>query len=72
MARKCSRTALSAEDVTISFDAKLSGPLVGSALHFLSDNPGYGLVTPKFDFQNLGINESTWTTVEHTISKNQS
>ena len=59
--------ALSAEDVTISFDAKLSGPLVGSALHFLSDNPGSGF-TPKFDFQNLGINDATWTTVEHTIS----
>lgn len=59
--------ALSAEDVTISFDAKLSGSLVGSALHFLSDNPGSGF-TPKFDFQNLGINELTWTTVEHTIS----
>ena len=59
--------ALSAEDVTISFDLKYDGPMVGAGVHFLTDNPGSGF-TPLFDMQTLGINESTWTTVEHTIS----
>ena len=59
--------ALSAEDVTISFDLKYDGPMVGAGVHFLTDNPGSGF-TPLFDMQTLGINDSTWTTVEHTIS----
>ena len=59
--------ALSAEDVTISYDLKYSGPMVGSAIHFLSDNPGANFFL-ALDLHNQGINENTWTSFNHTIS----
>lgn len=55
------------QDITLTFDVKLTQPLVGTALHFLSNNPGSG-DTPKFNFQNEGVNETDWTTITHTIS----
>lgn len=59
--------ALSAEDVTISFDMKYDTPINNSAIHFLTSNPG-ALNQNMFDLQNQGINENTWTTISHTIS----
>ena len=50
--------ALNAEDITITYDLKLAEPLVGSAIHFLSGNPGTDFFT-SFDLQNQGVNEST-------------
>jgi 1,4-alpha-glucan branching enzyme len=46
--------------VQLEFDAKSVGPLVGTALHLLTEFPGTG-VTNTFDIQNGGLNENTWT-----------
>lgn len=59
--------ALSAEDVTISYDLKYDGLMTGSAIHFLSGNPGTSLFQ-ALDLHTQGINENTWTSFEHTIS----
>ena len=59
--------ALSAEDVTITYDLKYDDPMVGSAIHFLSGNPGAAFFQ-ALDLHTQGINENTWTRFEHTIS----
>ena len=46
--------------VQLEFDVKSVGPLVGTALHLLTEFPGTG-VTNTFDIQNGGLNENTWT-----------
>jgi 1,4-alpha-glucan branching enzyme len=46
--------------VQLDFDVKSVGPLVGTALHLLTEFPGTG-VTNTFDIQNGGLNENTWT-----------
>ena len=58
---------LAAEDVTISYDLKYDGPMVGAAIHFLSGNPGADFFQ-ALDLHTQGINDSTWTTFEHSIS----
>lgn len=47
-------------DVTVEFDLLLTEPLVASAIHFLSNNPGPGFL-PAFNLENQGLNASTWT-----------
>lgn len=59
--------ALSAEDVSISYDLKYDGPMIGSAIHFSSDNPGAAFFQ-ALDLHTQNINENTWTSFEHTIS----
>ena len=46
--------------VQLDFDVKSVGPLLGTALHLLTEFPGTG-VTNTFDIQNGGLNENTWT-----------
>jgi 1,4-alpha-glucan branching enzyme len=46
--------------VQLEFDVKSVGPLLGTALHLLTEFPGTG-VTNTFDIQNGGLNENTWT-----------
>lgn len=56
-----------ATSIQVSFDAKLSGPLVGTAVHLQTNLPGIG-ITNTFDIQNQGINEATWTNLTFDYS----
>ncbi len=49
-------------NVTLTFDVKLSQPLASAAVHLQAEFPGLGTVN-TFDLQNMGLNESTWTTL---------
>ncbi|MEZ4798646.1 MAG: T9SS type A sorting domain-containing protein [Flavobacteriales bacterium] len=50
----------SATSVDVSFDIKLSQPLVGAAIHLQVELPGVGTVN-TFDIQTAGINDADWT-----------
>jgi hypothetical protein len=50
-----------ATSVQVSFEAKISTPLAGTAVHFQTNLPGIG-VTTNLDIQTGGLNDATWTT----------
>jgi 1,4-alpha-glucan branching enzyme len=53
--------------VQVEFDVKSVGPLLGTALHLLTEFPGTG-VTNTFDIQNAGLNENTWTHYSYSFN----
>ena len=55
-----------ANSVTLTFDAKLSTPLSGAALHLQTEFPGAG-TTNTFDIQGQGLNEGSWTSYSYTF-----
>ena len=55
-----------ASSVTLTFDAKLSSPLSGAALHLQTEFPGVG-TTNTFDIQGQGLNEGSWTSYSYTF-----
>lgn len=55
-----------ANSVTLTFDAKLSSPLNGAALHLQTEFPGVG-TTNTFDIQGQGLNEGSWTSYSYTF-----
>ena len=51
----------SATNVRLTFDAKLVGPLIGTALHLRTLLPGISGENFQGAIQDLGLNDKTWT-----------
>jgi hypothetical protein len=56
-----------ATSVRLTFDLKVSTPLVGAALHLQTNIPGPGVVN-TFDIQNQGLNAASWTSYSFDFS----
>ncbi|MFT6727611.1 MAG: hypothetical protein ACI9RU_001713, partial [Litorivivens sp.] len=54
-------------NVTLTFDVLLTQPLNSAAVHLQAEFPGIGAIN-TFDIQNMGLNESTWTTLSFDYS----
>ncbi|MBT6492808.1 MAG: hypothetical protein HOK97_23760, partial [Deltaproteobacteria bacterium] len=56
-----------ASQVTVTFDAKNVGTLLGAALHLQVEAPGAGVIN-IYDLQAQGLNDASWTSFSVNVS----